>query len=120
MLPSSTPVARSLLTAWKDRHFNRLGKGEQMKIKITAGASHHGWEIGCCNKEDVKITKSRSGRCYTELWLKCKLCGTHGKFKYWHTEAFKPSSEDRKLGYEQIKAHTDYYFEVGRKDERNI
>ena len=60
-----------------------------MRLELENLKNTHGWTITCCGKDNIKITKSKSGRCFVEMHLKCKKCGTRAFFSHWHTESYK-------------------------------
>ena len=83
-----------------------------MKLELNVQHSTHGYKFTCCNGKDIKITKSNSGRVFTEMNLKCNKCGKKAYFKYWHYESIKPTKEEKELGYKREVKRTNYIFNV--------
>lgn len=84
-----------------------------MKINIDVFANSHKYSITCCDKDDLRIYKSRSGHCFIKMFVKCNICKTRAKFEYWHYEGYNPTKEEREqTGIKRQIKHTDYTFQI--------
>lgn len=84
----------------------------RMKLLLNVQRTTHGFEITCCNSKDIKVTKQKSGRCWFEMHLKCKKCGTRAFFKHWHYDGYTPTKEEKELGSKREVQRNQYTFEI--------
>lgn len=89
-----------------------------MRIEINVYKSKHSWNIVCCNKESTKTTKSKTGRCWVDLWFKCSKCGSSGKFRHWFYEGYNPTAEEKKEGAERELQRNQYIIDFKPQKRR--